>query len=66
MHLPVHPPENMDADAFLALMSRDKKVVEGQLRFILLQDIGTACIVDDATERELRDLFQGAVNGSHT
>jgi 3-dehydroquinate synthase len=66
MHLPVHPPENMDADAFLALMSRDKKVMEGQLRFILLQDIGTACIVDDATERELRDLFQGAAIGSHT
>jgi hypothetical protein len=27
------------------------------LRLILLQDIGSACIADDVTEAELRDLF---------
>ena len=65
MHLPVHTPEDMDAAAFLALMSRDKKVIDGRLRLVLLKDIGAACIVDDATERELGDLLQGAASGSH-
>jgi 3-dehydroquinate synthase len=65
MHLPVHTPTDMDAAAFLALMSRDKKVIDGKLRLILLEDIGTACIVDDATERELGDLLQGAASSSH-
>ncbi len=65
MHLPVSAPADMDADAFLALMSRDKKVMDGRLRLILLEDIGRACIVDDTTERELRDLLQGAADGSH-
>jgi 3-dehydroquinate synthase len=65
MHLPVRTPENMDAEAFLALMSRDKKVIDGRLRLVLLQDIGAACIVDDTTERELCDLLQGATSDSH-
>jgi 3-dehydroquinate synthase len=65
MHLPVHIPEDMDAAAFLALMSRDKKVIDGRLRLVLLQDIGTACIVDDATEQELGDLLRSAVHNSH-
>jgi 3-dehydroquinate synthase len=60
MHLPVHPPQDMHEDAFLALMSRDKKVVDGHLRLVLLEDIGTACIVDDATEEELRGLLLSA------
>lgn len=62
MHLPVHTPADMDAEAFLALMSRDKKVIDGRLRLVLLRDIGAACIVDDVTEQELRDLLQGAAH----
>jgi 3-dehydroquinate synthase len=58
MHLPVHIPEDMDATTFMALMSRDKKVIDGRLRLVLLEDIGAACIVDDATEQELRDLLR--------
>ena len=60
MRLPVSIPGNMDADAFLALMSRDKKVIDGRLRLVLLRDIGEACVVDDATGQELRDLLQTA------
>jgi 3-dehydroquinate synthase len=58
MHLPVLPPKDMDAETFMALMSRDKKAIDGRLRLVLLEDIGTACIVDDVTEQELRDLLQ--------
>ena len=58
MHLPVLPPEDMDADAFLSLMSRDKKVIDGQLRLVLLKAMGAACVVDDATDSELRQLIE--------
>jgi len=59
MHLPTHAPPDMGADDFLALMSRDKKVLDGRLRLVLLRDIGEACIVDDAGEDELRALLHG-------
>ncbi len=57
MQLPVAPPADMDAAQFLALMARDKKVVDGRMRFVLLRRIGEACIVDDATDAELSSLF---------
>lgn len=62
--LPVHIPDDMEAEAFLSLMSRDKKVIDGRLRLVLVNGIGHACIVDDATEHELRDVLQRA--SSHT
>lgn len=40
--LPVKPPETLDADRFLALMSVDKKNVDGKLRLILLERLGSA------------------------
>ena len=64
MDLPVHIPKDMDAEAFLALMSRDKKVIDGRLRLVLVKSIGDACIVDDATERELRDVLQRAASST--
>jgi len=59
MHLPVQAPENMGAEVFLDLMARDKKVVDGRLRLILLKAIGDARIIDDVSEAELVDLLQG-------
>lgn len=64
MHLPVQPPQDMDAEAFVSLMSRDKKVIDGQLRVVLLKDIGQGCIVDDVTERELHNLIDGTMGSS--
>ncbi len=55
--LPVEPPESMGADVFLRTMALDKKVVNSRLRLILLNAIGEACIVDDASEQELTALF---------
>ena len=51
--LPVEPPADMTPDAFLELMGRDKKVVDGRLRLVLLESIGSACIVDDVVDEEL-------------
>lgn len=57
IHLPVTAPGNMTSGQFLELMGRDKKVVDGRLRLVLLEQIGKACIVDDASEAELVDLL---------
>ncbi len=57
MKLPVVPPEDMDAEQFLTLMARDKKVLDGRLRLVLLSAIGQAEVVDDVSEAQLRELF---------
>lgn len=59
--LPTAPPESMRAADFLALMARDKKVIDGRLRLILLREIGAADIVDDVAEAELIQLLDGGV-----
>jgi len=61
--LPVDPPGDMSPADFLALMMRDKKVVDGRLRLVLLDAIGTASIVDDASEREVTALLEGGKGG---
>lgn len=50
--LPVQAPP-MAAERWLELMARDKKVVDGQLRLVLLRAVGEACIVDDVSRAEL-------------
>ncbi|NND69079.1 MAG: 3-dehydroquinate synthase [Halioglobus sp.] len=57
MQLPVAPPADMDAAQFLELMARDKKVIDGRMRLILLRHVGEACIVDDASDAEISSLF---------
>jgi len=55
--LPVAPPADMAPGDFLELMARDKKVVDGRLRLVLLDAIGKACVVDDVAEPELVELL---------
>lgn len=57
MQLPVTPPPEMSAKQFLDLMGRDKKVLDGRLRLVLLAAVGEACIVDDASVEELTALL---------
>ncbi|MGB0466292.1 MAG: 3-dehydroquinate synthase [Pontibacterium sp.] len=45
--LPVMPPVDMSADEFRALMSVDKKVIDGQLRLVLLKRPGQAVVTAD-------------------
>jgi len=45
--LPVTTPEGMTIEQFMSLMSVDKKVQDGVIRLVLLQDIGKAVISDD-------------------
>jgi len=55
--LPISPPSGMTISHFLPFMKIDKKVKAGQMRFILLQQLGRAVIVDDVTEHELIQVF---------
>ena len=55
--LPVNAPDTMSGEEFMRHMRRDKKVVDGRLRLILLREMGVAEVVDDVTEPELMDLF---------
>ncbi|MDK3072525.1 3-dehydroquinate synthase [Sedimentitalea sp. JM2-8] len=50
-----------DADGLLALMGQDKKVVDGQLRFILARDIGDAFVAEDVPLNVVRDVLRDAL-----
>jgi 3-dehydroquinate synthase len=45
--LPVRPPDAIDAVRFQQLMAVDKKVLDGQLRLVLLRGIGAAVVSAD-------------------
>ena len=45
--LPIVPPRDMTAETFLTHMAVDKKVVDGQLRLVLLRDLGQALVTAD-------------------
>ncbi|MEP1469993.1 MAG: 3-dehydroquinate synthase [Halieaceae bacterium] len=57
MQLPVSPPADMAPATFIELMGLDKKVIDGQMRLVLLRALGTATIVDDVSEDELLALL---------
>ncbi len=42
--LPVIPPDTIDADTFISLMSRDKKADSGRIKLILLEQLGKAFV----------------------
>jgi len=46
-NLPVRPPRTMTVAEFLDLMAVDKKVLDGQLRLVLLQSVGSAIVTAD-------------------
>jgi len=57
LQLPVTPPP-VDPGRFLAAMGMDKKVVAGQIRLVLLERIGAACITGDYPAHELADYLR--------
>ncbi|RMF96435.1 MAG: 3-dehydroquinate synthase [Gammaproteobacteria bacterium] len=52
LDLPVRPPQ-IDPREFLAAMSMDKKVRAGEIRLVLLRDIGEAVVTGDYPPHEL-------------
>ncbi len=51
------PGDLPDADTLLELMSQDKKVIDGKLRFILAKGIGDAFVTSEVPHHVVRDLL---------
>ncbi len=56
--LPVVPPESITKSEYLSLMSRDKKTIQGSIRFILLEKIGKAMISAEVDSSLLEQTLQ--------
>lgn len=56
--LPVSPPPGMLPEDFLRLMAVDKKVLDGQLRLVLLKDLGSAVVTGDFDHSILKSTLQ--------
>ena len=52
--LPTQPPPDMNSEDFMRLMAVDKKVMDGQLRLVLLRGLGEAVVTSAFTPRHLR------------
>ena len=57
--LPIAPPK-LEVQAWLDLMGRDKKNVDGRITLILLEELGRAAVVKDAPVRELESFLAAA------
>ena len=60
--LPIKPPAGMTSDDFMQLMVRDKKVLDGQLRLVLLNSIGHAVVRADFKVSLLEQVLSEACN----
>lgn len=58
--LPVDSPENMTVEQYLTLMAVDKKVIDGELRLVLLDRIGSAVVTAEVP----RDLLVATLSGT--
>lgn len=57
------PGDLPDAQALLALMGQDKKVMDGKLRFILARDIGDSFVTDAVPSEAVLALLRDALRG---
>jgi len=52
------PGDLPEAEALLALMSQDKKVINGQLRFILANDIGSSFVTSEVDANDVLSVLK--------
>lgn len=57
--LPVRPPADMQAADFERLMAVDKKVLDGQLRLVLIQQLGAAVVTAEFAREALNRVLTG-------
>lgn len=57
-NLPVVAPQGMTAQQFMDLMSVDKKVIDGQLRLVLLEKMGKGVVTADFAPQLLQQTLQ--------
>ncbi len=58
MQLPTHLPAKIKSEALIDAMQSDKKILDQQLRFILLKKIGEATITREISNEELMDVMR--------
>ena len=58
--LPISPPPAMNVAQFLQLMGRDKKVIDGRLRLVLLQGLGEAVVTEAASPEQIAQILVDA------
>lgn len=64
--LPVEPPETITNTEYLSLMSRDKKNVQGSIRFVLLEQIGKALVSAEVSPELLAQTLQAGSSMGET
>jgi 3-dehydroquinate synthase len=57
--LPTRPPESIDADRFMQLMSVDKKVLAQKIRLVLMNQLGSSVVTDDFDSELLKVTLNG-------
>lgn len=62
--LPTRLPKNMTEDDFMSLMLRDKKTLDGNIRLVLLKDLGNAIISGDYDKTCLQETLTNFVDAS--
>lgn len=55
--LPTEPPKDIPTNLWLELMGRDKKVLDGRLRLVLLREIGEAFVTSDVESSDLAEFL---------
>ena len=60
--LPTRPPANLTAAEIIKVMGRDKKVMDGQVRLILLENIGSAIITAEFEQQLLETTINAALD----
>jgi 3-dehydroquinate synthase len=58
--LPVAPPQDMTAEDFNLLMYRDKKVLDGELRLVLLRALGDAEVTSEYSVESLQTVLSSS------
>ena len=58
--LPVAPPQDMTAEDFNLLMYRDKKVLDGELRLVLLRALGDAEVTSNYSVESLKTVLSSS------
>ncbi len=62
--LPTEPPNNMSASDFLSHMAHDKKVRDGKLRLVLMQQLGEAVVTAAHSGKELETFLHNHLSNS--
>jgi len=55
---PLPPIADLSPSQMIEAMQHDKKMVAGRLHFVLPTTVGATTIVDDVTEKEIRDALK--------